>query len=64
MLVYFTEEELEQLKAGKLLDPPSQPSNWFKVYEIEPRRELTPEDIAQAETELKCSDEELTGMEA
>lgn len=64
MLVNLTEAEVEQLKAGKPLDLPELRFDWFKVYEPEPRKELTPDDIAQAKIELNCSDEELAGMEA
>lgn len=64
MLLYLTKTEVEQLKAGKSLDIPDIRFDWFKVYEPDPRKELTPDDIAQAKIELNCSDEELAGMEA
>ncbi len=65
MLIYLTEEEVRRLKSAKfLVERPNQLLDWFKIYEPEPLRELTPEEIAQAKTELNCSDEELAGMEA
>ena len=65
MLVYLTEEEVRRLKAAKfLVERPDHLLDWFKIYEPEPLRELAPQEIDQAKTELNCSDEELAGMEA
>ena len=63
-VVYLTKEEVAQLKAGKPLDIPDPRFNLLKVYEPEPIRELTEEEIAQANIELSARDEQLAGMEA
>ena len=63
MVVYLTEEELKKLEAGESLSLPGQRLDWFEPIEASPAPPYSDAQVAQAKTELECSDDELAGME-